>query len=498
MANLTRTTKGTNTTINMGGYKAYKTSAETELTSQVLTSFYNEQKYYGDNSSKIVHNVKTLANQNREGAEFVAKLAKYARNEMNMRTISQVLVVELANSKFGKEFSRKTINTVCLRVDDMVNILSHQLNTYGKPIPNSMKKGLADAFKKFDEYQLAKYNRKTDVKLKDILRICHVKPTDDDMSALFKKVIDDTLSVPYTWETELSAKGNNAEVWQELIGSKKLGYMATLRNLNNMLKVKVNDNSMNLVYDYLTNPKAVENSKQLPFRFYSAYRQLEDNRFDNHVTSKTYDALEDALELSVKNIENLNGKTAIAGDVSYSMTSRISDKSSITCSDISALMLVMANQICDDALTLQFDTSCVPVAISKRDGIISKAKSIANVSGGTDCSSVVQYLLDNKIKVDRIIMFSDNESNSGYSRSRGYYFGGYKTVQQVLNDYRKQVNPDVWFHAIDLLGYGTVQVLENDPKVNLVAGWSEKLLQFIPMVEAGADGLVETIKNYEI
>jgi len=36
----------------------------------------------------------------------------------------------------------------------------HIINTYGKPIPNSIKKGLADSFGKFDEYQLAKYNRK--------------------------------------------------------------------------------------------------------------------------------------------------------------------------------------------------------------------------------------------------------------------------------------------------------------------------------------------------
>jgi len=38
------------------------------------------------------------------------------------------------------------------------------------------------------------------------------------------------------WETQISLKGNKAEVWQQLIDNKKLPFMAMLRNLRNMIK----------------------------------------------------------------------------------------------------------------------------------------------------------------------------------------------------------------------------------------------------------------------
>jgi hypothetical protein len=70
-------------------------------------------------------------------------------------------------------------------------------------------------------------------------------------SYIFDKIAKDTLETPYTWETELSALGqqkfSHAEEktaafqskWEELIESGKLGYMALLRNLRNILEVHV-------------------------------------------------------------------------------------------------------------------------------------------------------------------------------------------------------------------------------------------------------------------
>jgi len=89
------------------------------------------------------------------------------------------LVSELAKSTEGKEYVRRTLNEIIERPDDMTEVLAYYINTYGKPIPNSIKKGLADSFGKFDEYQLAKYNRKNAVKLKDILCLVHPKAKDE-------------------------------------------------------------------------------------------------------------------------------------------------------------------------------------------------------------------------------------------------------------------------------------------------------------------------------
>jgi len=60
----------------------------------------------------------------------------------------------------------------------------------------------------FDEYQLAKYNRKNAVKLKDILCLVHPKAKDEIQNDLWKRLLEDRLETPVTWETELSLKGN--------------------------------------------------------------------------------------------------------------------------------------------------------------------------------------------------------------------------------------------------------------------------------------------------
>ena len=49
------------------------------------------------------------------------------------------------------------------------------------------------------------------------------------------------LAVPETWETQVSARGNKAEVWEELLDHNKLPFMAMLRNLRNMLQAGISE-----------------------------------------------------------------------------------------------------------------------------------------------------------------------------------------------------------------------------------------------------------------
>jgi hypothetical protein len=46
-----------------------------------------------------------------------------------------------------------------------------------------------------------------------------------------------------------------------------------------------------------------------------------------------------------------------------------------------------------------------------------------------------------------------------------------------------------------LQGYGTQQFCGS--KTNIIAGWSEKVLEFIDIVEKGMDGQVKAIEKYE-
>ena len=463
-------------TENISGHAAYKMSDKEKLVTQVLTSLFNESKFYGDNSKDIVETVKKVIE---EDSRFIANLCIYARKEMHLRTISHVLLGELAKAAKGKSYVRKTLNQSVERVDDMTEVLSYYINNYGKPIPNSIKKGVADKLLTFDEYQLAKYNRDGAVKLKDLLCLVHPKAKNEEQNDIFKRLLEDRLQTPITWETQLSSRGNTKEVWEELIGNNSLGYMAMLRNLRNILKAKVSN--MDKVYEVLSNEQKVLKSKQLPFRYYSAYKTLLKEGIG---TSKVFDTLEIAIKHSTKNISKLSGKTLISADVSGSMNRSISEKSDIMCSEIAVLMMAMANYICEETITTTFDTKLYMSNLSTQNGIIANANSVKVNGGGTDISLPIRYLLNNNVFVDRILILSDNEINYGYG----------SVCQSYVEEYKRKVNPKVWVHAIDMQGYGTQQF--RGDRVNIIAGWNESILDFIYQAEQGTGSLIEKIENY--
>jgi len=57
----------------------------------------------------------TVRNVIKNEAAFVANLCIFARKEMHLRTISHVLVSELAKSTEGKEYVRRTLNEIIER-----------------------------------------------------------------------------------------------------------------------------------------------------------------------------------------------------------------------------------------------------------------------------------------------------------------------------------------------------------------------------------------------
>ena len=473
MAKFNTTT--TDLTVNKSGHAAYKMRDKEKLVTQVLTSFFNESKFYGDNSKEMQVTIKNVIKQD---PQFVANLAVFARREFNMRSVAHVLTAYLAHEVEGKPYVRKTVKAVSLRGDDVTEIMACYLSMFGKPIPNGLRKGINDVLQGFDEYTLAKYKGEGKaVKMRDLLCLCRPTPTSAEQSAMWKRVLENTLETPYTWETELSAKGNTKEVWEELIESKKVGYMATLRNLRNILNA--NPSNVNKVLSYIENPEAVKKSKQLPFRYLSAYKELQ-----NIGGSRVFDALENALEASIENMPKLEGTTVIAVDTSGSMGSAVSAKSNVRCYEIAMLLGLVANKICDNSIFYTFDTTIKKHAVSHRTGILETVTKSCH-GGGTNMYLPFERMISDNVKADRIIVISDNECNCGYWP---------KPVQSLANEYRRKTGNDIWVHAIDLQGYGTQQF--HGAKTNLIAGWSEKTLEFIKIAEQGEGNLVKAIEQY--
>lgn len=460
-----------NKTVNREGHVAYKMAPKSKLITQVLTSFFNESKFYGDNSAEMCETIKEVI---KVDPGFVSNLAVFARRVFNMRSVSHVLTCFLANTPEGKKYVRRTVSGVTLRADDLTEIMAFYLSTFGKPVPNSLRRAIRATLPKFDAYALAKYKgEKNSVKMRDLFRMCRPKPENPDQEKLWKQVVEGTLPTPYTWESELSAKGNTKETWEELIASGKVGYMALLRNLRNI--VNADPSNLDDVLNKISDPEAVKHSKQLPFRFLSAYKNAGGGK-------KVLDALEKAVERACDNVQRLPGRTAIVVDVSGSMSSSVSSKSDVRCCEIGMMLGLIANRVCDDSVFYTFDGTARRKQVPST-GILYATTHEASAGGWTDMEAPFAKMIDDNVKCDRIIIISDNECNCGKT-----------TIQRSLDAYRKYSGCDAWVHAIDLMGYGTQQFA--GPKVNIIAGWSEKVFDFIMLAEQGEGSLIKAISEY--
>ncbi len=270
--------------INHEGAKAYAMSPEMELYTAVVTASLSDSFY--EKQDKRVNRIAELVGK--VSPEFVAQLAIYTRTEMHLRSIPMLLLVELAKIHNGDNLVARAVEQTVLRADEIMELLmcyqwrnpsDHPRKKLGK-LSRQIQNGLQHAFNRFDEYQFAKYDcDNLKVKLRDALFLVHPKAKDAAQQAVFDKIAGRRLATPYTWETELSALGQQKfdseqqkqeafrNKWEELIDSGKLGYMALMRNLRNMLQAEVSLTEMQKVASRLSHAEQVAMSKQLPFRY---------------------------------------------------------------------------------------------------------------------------------------------------------------------------------------------------------------------------------------
>ena len=496
----------TSRTANAAGAAAYSLPDQERLVTGVLTCFFNEPKSYGDTSKELVESARRVIAQD---PEFVAKLACYARNEFHMRTISQVLAAEVAHGARGNQIVRKMTRKVIERPDDMTNILAYHFDTWGprkngNPVPRSLRRGIADAFHKFDEHRLAKYKGdKGLVKLRDALLITRPKPSSKEQGEMWKRLIEGNLAIPETRETILSEKGQSKKVWEEFIDSGKMGYFAMVRNLGNFMKNGISDAHWAKVCTRLADPKAVERSKLVPFEFYKAYKFINKDHIQYRQYKNVVAALESAIQASSKNLPHLSGTTYMTADESGSMHSPLSAKSNLQYKEVGNLLMAISAGFCDKSIVTVFGDTTAEVSLKETDGVLKKMEEIelvgSRVGQLTMLNTAIADLNKRGEKVDRIIVFSDMQAYDHDLGNYGWVSKGRAKITSVeagLDEYRRNVNPDIWVHSIDLAGHGTIQV--KGPKVNLIAGWSDKSLEFIKLAEDAQGSLIEKIRSYEI
>lgn len=486
-------------TLNEEGGVAFRPDAKMELTLRTVSSLIGEDGFYKpgkDLDQELRNSIHSVAQTD---PAFIMKLALFARTKMYLRTAPVVLMGEYAMSvgKGKVPNARKYITETIQRADEITELIAYVMaqnksrKVFKGKIPQVIKHGIAGAFGKFNEYQFAKYNRDGEVKLKDALFLCHPKPRDKIAEGVFKRIAEDALEIPDTWEVAISTQGSTKEAWENIVP--KMGYMALLRNLRSLLDKQVD---MQPVLKQITDPKEVAKSKQFPYRFVSAYKELQD-RSDS---GKVLEALADAVELSVQNIPVFTGKTFVTCDISGSMDSTPSEKSKIKMNEIGCLFGAIMHKKSEDSIVSVFATDHVPVSLSSRDSLFTNMDKMLRqeTNGcGTDAYKAMNWLVDNKVYVDRIVLFSDMQCYSGEAKSI-YRYNSTQNIYAGLVKYRQTVNPNVFVYSFDLAHYGTTQFPQDDPRVCLAGGFSDKILSFIPMFERSRADMLAEIESISI
>ena len=496
--------KKKNVVKNYEGANAYVMTPQMELYSAVAATVLNDSFYESD--SNRVERIRKLIAAN--DAEYVAKLAMYAREKMHLRSVPLVLAVELAKKHSGDGLVSKTVERVIQRADEITELLSYyefansrkgtkKLNKLSKQI----QKGLSASFNRFDEYQFAKYNRDAAVKLRDALFIVHPKAKDEAQQVIFNKIAKDELAVPYTWETELSAAGqvkyeNEAEKkfafkakWEELVGSNKMGYMAMLRNLRNILEAGASAETVVKICSYISNANAVAKSKQLPFRFVSAYRELKS--VNSGFAVQVMDALEDAAAASAANIKgfNTNTKVVIAVDFSGSMQSAISKMSRIHLYEVGLILAMLLKSKCKNVMTGIFGETYKRIQVPSRSilaNVDSFASRIGEVGHSTNGYLVIKDLIARKEIVDKVMLFTDMQLwNSGFFKTG---------IASLWSEY-KRMAPGAKIYLFDLAGYGQSPLNVQGNDVFMIAGWSDKVFDVLYALENGNNAVEEIMKT---
>ncbi len=478
MSKFNQTSTGTKT-VNMAGGEAYKQSPELELVSILSTSFANEQFYRseGDTFERLKELIKIC------DKKFVAQATVYARTQLGMRSITHVVASELAKYIGGETWAKEFYSAVVYRPDDMMEILSYHISKNGK-VTASMKKGLAKAFDKFNEYSLAKYRGEGKaMKLIDVVNIIHPTPIEKNADAI-KSLVSGELKSFDTWEVELSMAGQKATneeekatfkkaVWIKLIRENKLGYFALLRNLRNIIEQA--PEVINEAISSLTNEELIKKSLVLPFRFLTAFEEVKKLN-DGKIVREVLMALNKAVDISINNVPKFDGETLVVLDVSGSMQEPyMGTKSPHIIGALFSAVLVKSN----NSDFMVFSDNAKYKNINIMDSTITISDSLRFASGGTNFHSIFQTA--NK-KYDRIIILSDMQG----------WIGG-ECPTREYKAYKESTGANPYIYSFDLKNYGTMQFPETN--VFALAGFSDKAFDIMKLMETDKKALFNEIKK---
>lgn len=432
-------TKTTTWTITNEGAKAFAMDVKTELFTLAISTFYGEDSFYENGKDRSDRFTSLVHQATKEDPNWVRSFIYWLRNEANIRSNAIAAACEYVVA--GGPNARSVVDRVCVRADEPAEVFGYWISRHGRKFPAPIKRGLADACTRlYNERNALKYDRSgSNVRMGDVIAMCHPKPAAPWQSSLFTYLMDvrhkrdnprglDNLTVipnvlkwrseslagdlsyelpeGVTWEALSSYTKMDKAAWEAMIPT--MGYMAIIRNLRNFEEAGISPASAAYVNNLIADPERVLTSRQLPFRFWSAYANSSSLRYAQ--------ALEDAAQISLSNMPEFPGRTMVMVDTSASMTSTaMSARSSIRPVSSAALFGSAVAAKSDSAKLFIYASTCAEVTPSQ--SILRTAQgidtSIGVVGHGTSTWPCAHEIWDKHGPFDRVLIFTDMQDHPG-------------------------------------------------------------------------------------
>jgi 60 kDa SS-A/Ro ribonucleoprotein len=475
--------------LNNEGSIAYKMSPEHALAQLAMTGCFGHT-FYVDAGMQLDRVLELC-----EGISptYVARLAIYARTTGYMKDMPALLCAWLAAREtdlFQEVFPQVIDNGRMLR--NFVQIMRSgvtgrkSLGTRPKRLVQQWIAGRPDA-------ALFRDSVGNDPSLADIIKMVHPRPIDDCRRALYGYLIDrpyeadklpeivrayeafkaDPTGTPPNVEfRKLTSLPLNKEHWVEI--ARNAGWQMTRMNLNTFLRNGVfEDKAMvKLVAGRLSDPGKVEKARAFPYQLMAAFMNA-----DSRVPHEISEALQDAMEIAIRNVPSVNGSVVVCPDVSGSMRQSVTgwrrgSASRVRCVDVAALVAATIVRKNPEATVLPFEHRVIDMRINPRDSVMTNAAKLSSIGGGgTDCSAPLRYLNKRRQSVGLVVFISDNESWVDNQRR------GATASMKQWQDLRMR-NPGAKMICIDVAPYDTCQANDREDVLN-IGGFSDHVFKLV-------------------
>ncbi|WP_330253115.1 TROVE domain-containing protein [Nocardia sp. NBC_00565] len=448
--------------------------------------------------------------------DWLIRFAGWLRGTANMRSASLVLAAEgtkalLESKQLG---SRKLIGSVLQRADEPGEFLAYWRTHFGSKLPMPVKRGVADSVSRlYTERNIIKYNvagkavrfgtvvhathpnltpvlryllslsKVSDVDIPDELGLLRanaefVKSTPEQIKGWAQNgsLAEHLRTAGMTWEAVPSLVNGpwTRELWESIIPS--MGYMALLRNLRNLDQAEVSDVVAATVAARLADPEQVAKSRQFPFRFYAAHKNVGSLRWGH--------ALETGLRHSLSNVPALTGRTLVLVDQSPSMFpgpyyAGDASKSDIVFAEKAALFGSALALRCDHADLYGYGFRSYPVQFRKGDAVL-KTMEKFHVDDGTDTFGALQRHYANH---DRVVIVTDEQTAVNRQMADPYLRRQYGLDK--LGPFGALVPAHVPVFTWNLCGYQYGHA--TGPNWHTSGGLTDQAFSMIPLIEQGRD-----------